>query len=237
MNQTATVAPRRTDRRFYAVMTALIALTVFAGFAPSFYLRPLFESKGLSGILALHGTVFSAWVVLLVSQVWLVSAKRTDIHRKLGILGGALAATMLVVGVLASIDSAKRGFSPPGAPPALSFMLISMADMVVFPPLVGAALYWRRRSDVHKRLMLVATMAILTPAIARVAFIKPYGLPAYFGIADLFILGAMVWDRVRNGRFHPAFVWGAVFVIASQVLRIVFCTSPGWLMVARWLTR
>ncbi|HET7904720.1 MAG TPA: hypothetical protein VFM17_09170 [Candidatus Eisenbacteria bacterium] len=239
MNSTtsATAAPRRNDRRFYTVMAVLIALIVFAGFAPSFYLRPLFESRQLTGLLIVHGILFSAWITLLVVQVRLVAAKRTDIHRKLGVAGGLLAAAMVVVGVLAAIYSAKRGFSPQGAPPPLSFMLISMTDMIVFPALVGTALAFRRRTDVHKRLMLVATLSITVPALARIPFVSPFGLPAFFGLADLLIVGSMVYDRARNGRFHPAYVWGLVFVVVSQVLRIALAGSPGWLAIAGWLTQ
>lgn len=239
MNSTtsAATAPRRADRRFYTVMAVLIAAIVFAGFAPSFYLRPLFESRHLTGLLIVHGVLYTAWIALLFVQVRLVASKRTDIHRKLGVAGGLLAAAMVVVGVLAAIYSAKRGFSPPGAPPPLSFMLISMTDMIVFPSLVGAALAFRRRTDVHKRLMLVATLSITVPALARIPFVAPLGLPGFFGLADLMILGSMLYDRVRNGRFHPAFVWGFVFVVVSQVLRIALAGSPAWLQIARWLTR
>lgn len=238
MNSTTPAAstPRRTDRRFYTVMAVLIAAIVFAGFAPSFYLRPMFESRHLTGLLVVHGVLFTAWIALFIVQVRLVAARRIDIHRKLGLAGGLLAAAMVVVGVLAAIYSAKRGFSPPGAPPPLSFMLISTTDMIVFPILVGAALALRRRIDVHKRLMLVATLSITVPALARIPFIGPLGLPGFFGLADLMIVGSMLYDRARNGRFHPAFVWGLVFVVASQVLRIALAGSPAWLAIARWLT-
>jgi hypothetical protein len=236
-DSSVTTAPRRADRRFYTVMAVLIAAIVFAGFAPSFYLRPLFESRSLTGLLVVHGVLFTAWIALLFVQVRLVAAKRTDIHRKLGVAGAFLASAMVVVGILAAIYSAKRGFSPQGAPPPLSFMLVSMSDMIVFPSLVGAALALRRRTDVHKRLMLVATLAITVPALARIPFVAPLGLPGFFGIADLMIVGAMLYDRVRNGRFHPSLVWGLVFVVVSQVLRIALAGSPGWLAIARWLTQ
>jgi len=233
-----TVAPRGKDRRFYTVMAIAIALTVFAGFAPTFFLRGLFEQKKeLTSLVILHGILFTSWIVLFVTQVRLVAAKRTDIHRKLGVLGGLLAAAMPVVGFMAAIASAKRGFTPPGGPPPLVFMMIPLTDMLVFSTLVGLALYFRRRTDIHRRLMLLGTLAILTPAIARIAFVRPYGIPAFLGITDLFILSAVIYDRIRNGRFHPAFVWGGLFVIVSQPLRILFAGTPAWHAIATWLTR
>lgn len=235
--QTA-ATPRGKDRRFYTVMAVLIALTVFAGFAPTFYLRGLFEQKKeLTSLVILHGILFTSWIALFVTQVRLVAAKRTDIHRKLGVVGGFLATAMPIVGVTAAIASAKRGFTPPNGPPPLVFMAIPLTDMIVFPTLVGLALLFRRRTDIHRRLMLVGTLAILTPAIARIGFIRPYGIPAFLGLTDLFILGAVAYDRIRNGRFHPAFVWGGLFVIASQPARILFARTETWHAIATWLTR
>ena len=232
------VAARGKDRRFYTVMAVAIALTVFAGFAPTFYLRGFFEQKKeLTSLVIFHGILFSSWIVLFVTQVRLVAAKRTDIHRKLGVVGAILAAAMPVVGVLAAIASAKRGFTPPNGPPPLVFMAIPLTDMIVFPALVGCALVFRRRSDVHRRLMLLGTLAILTPAIARMGFIRPYGVLAFLGVTDLFILTSITYDRIRNGRFHPAFLWGGLFIVASQAFRLVFARTEAWHGIATWLTR
>ena len=66
------VVPRR--RRFYTGLALAIALTVFAGFAPTYYLRPWFQSTGLGGLLHLHGLVFTAWVLLFLTQSTLIAA-------------------------------------------------------------------------------------------------------------------------------------------------------------------
>ena len=62
-------------------MAAAFAVTVFAGFARTYYLRPFFESKPLVSILHLHGLVFTSWVVLFVVQTALVAKRRTGVHR------------------------------------------------------------------------------------------------------------------------------------------------------------
>lgn len=218
-------------------MAVAIALTVFAGFAPTFYLRGIFETKPLSNLLILHGILFTSWIILFFAQVRLVAAKRTDVHRKLGVAAVALATVMPVVGFLAAVNAAKQGFTPPNGPPPLVFMLIPLSDMVVFPILVGLGLYFRRRSDIHRRLMLLATLAILTPAIARIPFIRPLGLPAFFGTTDLFIITCLVYDRFRNGRLHPAFLWSGLFIVAMQPAKLLFAGTPLWHSIAVWLTR
>lgn len=218
-------------------MAVAAALTVFAGFARTFYLRGLFETKVLSPLLIFHGVLFTSWILLFLVQVRLVAAKRTDLHRRLGVVVALLAALMPVVGFAAAIASAKHGFTPHGGPPPLVFLMIPLTDLVVFSTLVGTGFYFRRRSEIHKRLMLLATLGILTPAIARVPFVTPFGLPVFLGLTDLFIVTCLIYDRITRGRIHPAFLWGGLFIIISQPVRMLIAGTHAWLAFATWLTR
>ena len=75
----------------------------------------------------------------------------------------------------------------PGVPP-LVFLIVPFSTLIVFPSLIGAALWWRRTPDVHKRLMLIGTLELTPAGIARWAVFAPYGPLAYFGLSDLFVL-------------------------------------------------
>ncbi len=218
-------------------MAVAVALIVFAGFAPTFYLRPFFHAKPLTPLVVFHGILFTTWIVLFITQVRLVAGGRTDIHRKLGVFAACVAVLMPIIGTLAAIASAKRGFTPPGGPPPLAFLAIPLSDMVIFPILAGLGLYFRKRSDFHRRFMLLATLAILTPAIARIPMIRPYGIPAFFGVTDLLILIALFYDRFRRGRYHPAFLYGGFLIILAQPAKIMIARTYIWHRVAEWLTR
>lgn len=229
-------SPATSDRRFFLAMSVAIALVVFAGFAPTYYLRGYYHADPLPSVFAVHGAVFSAWVVLFVVQAALVSARRTDIHRKLGVLAAVLAPLMLVVGFQAAVAAARRGFSTPGLPPPLVFLAVPMFDLVVFAALVGAALWFRRNPAMHKRLMLLAMLSVITAAIARLPGVLPYGPPAFFGLTDLFLLAGIAWDKWTRGRVHPAYVWGGLFLVLSQPLRLVVSGTDMWMRIATWLT-
>jgi hypothetical protein len=229
-------SPATSDRRFFLPISIAIALVVFAGFAPTYYLRGYFHADALPSVFAVHGAVFSAWVVLFVVQAALVSAKRTDLHRKLGVLGAVLAPLMVIVGFQAAIAAARRGFSTPGLPPPLVFLAVPMFDLVVFAALVGAALWFRRNPATHKRLMLLAMLAVITAAIARLPGVLSYGPPAFFGLTDLFLLAGIAWDKWARGRVHPAYIWGGLFLVLSQPLRLVVSGTDTWLRIATWLT-
>ena len=225
------------ERLFYIGMVIAIVITVFAGFSRTFYLRPYFQTQTLIPLLILHGVVFSSWIVLLVTQTTLVATKRIRTHMRLGIAGGVLAALMIIVGTVTAIVRAKGPSPVPGVNP-LSFLTIPLGDMLVFASLVGAAFYFRRRADTHKRLMLLATIAILPAAVARLpfAFIQQYGPLAFFGLSDLFIVPCLIYDIVTRGRPHRATVLGGALIVISHPLRLVIGNTHAWLVFATWLT-
>jgi hypothetical protein len=79
---------------------------VFVGFAPTYFLRTLSDRPPLPWLVHLHGVLFSTWILLLLVQTTLVAVKRTDLHRLLGVGGGALAVLMIPVGFCVAISAA-----------------------------------------------------------------------------------------------------------------------------------
>ena len=157
---------RGKERRLYIWAAVFIPLIVLLGFARTYYLKGLFGTAALPGRLVhLHGLVMTSWVALFVAQVWLVAARRTKLHQRLGLVGAALAALVVSVGVATAISAAARGASP--GPPPLQFLVIPLGDMLVFAILIGTALYFRRRMEIHKRLMLLAAVNLLWNYSAR----------------------------------------------------------------------
>jgi hypothetical protein len=217
-------------------MAVAAVATVFAGFAKTYYLKSYFGGAALSPLLHVHGVVFTSWLALFFTQTVLVAAHRIDIHRRLGIAGGVLAALVAAVGIVTAVVRAKQGAAPPGFPP-LAFLAIPLGDMLVFTSLVGGGFYFRRRAETHKRLMLLATIGILPAAISRLPFeLLKAGPPAFFGLTDLFVVACVVYDLAARGRVHPATAWGGLVVVASQPLRLMVSSTRGWLAVASWLT-
>jgi len=217
------------DHRLYIWVAVLIPLIVFAGFARTYYLKGWFDGPPLPSLLVhVHGLVMTAWVLLFVTQVGLVARRRTRIHQRLGLVGGGLAALVVIVGILTAIFAAARGSSP--GPPPLVFLVIPLGDMLVFAILIGLALYYRRRLEVHKRLMLLASLSLLVAAIARIPFrfIEANGPLAFFGLTNLCILAFVAGDTLRQRRLHPVFIWGTLFIIASQPLRMLLATTDAW---------
>jgi hypothetical protein len=224
------------DRRLSIWVAIFIPVVVLAGFARTYYLKSVFGTPALPGLLVhLHGIVMTAWVLLFVAQVWLVAARRTRLHQSLGVLGAVLAALVILVGVATAISATARASSSA----ALQFLVVPLGDLLVFAILIGAALYFRRRIEIHKRLMLVAALSLLPAAISRIplSFIATGGPLTFFGLTDLSLLACVVYDSVKHRRLHPAFVWGALLVIASHPLRLMLAGTDLWLRFATWLVK
>lgn len=223
---------------FYVCMAVAIVLTVFVGFSRTFYLRPYFQTQSLITLLIVHGIVFSSWIALMIIQTTLVATRRIRTHMRLGIAGGVVAVLMVLVGTLTAIVRAK-GPSPIPGVSSLTFLTIPLGDMLVFAILVGFAFYFRRRADTHKRLMLLASIAILPAAVARfpIRFIETGGPFVFFGLSDLFIVPCLIFDFVTRGRPHRATVLGGALIVLSHPFRLVIGSTHAWLAFATWITQ
>ncbi|HET9317556.1 MAG TPA: hypothetical protein VFQ51_18330 [Vicinamibacteria bacterium] len=233
----AAVPARRSESRFYGAMAAFVLVAVFAGFGPTYYLRPVFRpGQPLSRILHVHGFVFSVWVALFLTQVTLVSARRVDLHRKLGLLGAAWAALMVPVGAAAALHVAAAATGDL-AVELRRFLAVQVFDLGVFAALVAAGIVLRRDTQSHKRLMLLAMVSLLPPAVARWPF--PPSLPG--GIVTIFLLSylavlPLAWFDLRTrGSLHRATLWGGLLILLGIPARFLLAASDGWLRFADWL--
>jgi hypothetical protein len=225
------------ERAFFGGMTIALLATVIAGFGPSYYFSSVSRSTAvLTPALHVHGAVFTTWMLLLVVQSTLIAAGRVDLHRQLGVAGAVLGACMMVLAAYVAITRFRGGFLTLGPEfPAGMLLAIALATVVVFPVLFGSALVLRRRTDFHKRLVLLATLELVIAAVARLPVINSLGPPAFFSVTDLFVVALVLYDFSTRGRIHPATLWGGLFLIASQPLRLAIGASGPWQSFAAWL--
>lgn len=239
-----TLATGAYDRVFYSSLAIALALVVFVGFAPTYYLRPLDPTPpptvtgatSLSVLAHIHGAVFTGWVLLFVIQTALIANHRVSVHRRFGMAGAVLALAMVIVAITTAIAAAARGSAPPGGDP-LSFLAIPLFDMVVFPIFVGAALLNRRNKEAHKRLMLLAYVSIITAGIARWPGVVALGPPVFFGMSLVIVLIGAIYDFISRRRVHPVYIWGGALLAASVPVRLMIAGTETWRSFAQFLTR
>ena len=135
---------------------------------------------------------------------------------------------------------------------ARAFHIASTSMITLFGVLVFAAIANVRRPEVHKRLMLLATVCVIPPAIARLFYAVSVGIgpglrpglgpPRTIAsvlapslVADLFILVGIIYDWRTRGRPHPAYLIGGTAIVAVQFLRSPISTTHWWYGVADFL--
>jgi hypothetical protein len=227
------------DHIFFPGVAWLMLIIVFVGFAPSYYLAGALRAPLPSLAIHMHAIVFSCWILLLIAQTSLTVAGRVDIHRRLGIAGFILASSMLIVGVWAATDQLAREShlrDPPG------FYIFPLANVVAFTVLIVFAYRARFDSPAHKRLILVASTALMAAPIARWHFhgflhTRAFGMSAIMGeqLSYVFILLLIAYDLWATRRVHRATVWAGAFLIIFQQAAFYFGRTWIWHAFAGWV--
>jgi hypothetical protein len=161
---------KRADDIFFTTMSVIMLAIIFMGFASSYFLRGAVFSHLASPLVHLHGAVFSSWIILFVVQSSLVSAGNVRLHRKLGIVGGVIASLMVILGILTPIGTLRRGAHLPVIFTPTSFLIGNMLGILFFGAFVAVAIVKLQNRIVHKRLMLIANVSLIAPALSRMAF-------------------------------------------------------------------
>ncbi len=202
---------RRSDNLFFSAVMLLMAVTVFIGFAHSYFLAGMVRAKLPSPLVHVHGALFSLWVVLILTQVWLVAAKRVKWHMQLGIFGVFLAASMVIVGLATVVMAEKRNFAPP------AIFTYDLMSILLFGVLVGWGYVARRDAGSHKRLMMLATLAIMAQALSRWPYAFLDSDLVFFSLLNLPLGLLVLYDLLTLRRLEVATLIGGVLLGALQL--------------------
>jgi len=214
-------------------MTAL----VITGFWQSYYGPLLRGAASRPWLLHLHGAIFIGWMVLLLTQVALVATGRIAAHRKLGNFGIGYGVIVWIMGVVVSFAAPLLHLAAGewDLDRAAGFLIIPLGDMVMFGGFFAAAILYRRKREIHKRLILLATVALLFAAIGRLSWLLGQGPVALLAWLSP-LLVAIGYDGVVNRRLHPTYAIGLVILVIGFT-RLLLVQSESWLRIGRALLR
>lgn len=214
------------DRYFYFAMSLLIAALVVWGFSHTINDSLFHAAIPRPFLLWVHGAAFSAWVAFYILQSALVRTQNVKVHRLLGWFGAALAATMVVLGIVISVimgrfDAVQLHLPDP------TFLSVPFGDMVMFGICVGLAIQWRKKPELHRRLLFIASCALLDAAFGRIAYIFNNNL--FYPALDAVILLGVARDLVVNRSIHKVYrVALPLMVVFQGIIIYLWRGSPGW---------
>jgi hypothetical protein len=239
----AAVRRRRTDHPFY-IASALYALLVsIVGFMPGIVNVPR-RTAPITLLAAFHGLTMAVWLGVYLAQTILAARGQIRRHRRLGAAAGYLAAIIVIVNVITTFVAADRGFDLSGdlvrfdaANDFIALTILPFGDGLLFGVFVAAAIFYRNRSAVHKRLMYFTIFGTLMGApMAHIVghFNPPAFVPSLIILPPL--VASAVNDKIVHGRVHPVSWLAPLFIVAFNVGRNAFVTSTTtWHDFVRWV--
>jgi hypothetical protein len=233
------------ERWFYTAMAALMLAIVCAGFLPSI-VNASARRAPLSPLVAAHGLVFLAWLLIFLVQARFIADRRIRIHKRTGMAALLVAGAMIPLGYETCIAMVRRGFDLSGDlraehDPAFE-VVFPLGDLAVFAVLLTAAIVFRRRARVHKTMILFANIVLMpaplahlighSPALAQISF------PIILIPMALLLAAPAAREFITTRSVRPL-TWGtavAIFVFA-QLRAAAIGPSVAWHDFVHWLAR
>ncbi len=239
-------------RLFYVGVSCVMLLVMLIGFQ-DFVLRGGKAYPGareiapsIRNLVIFHGASMIGWMLLFLGQSLLIATGRRRLHMAMGPAAIALAVCILVSGSLVNVESTRLA-DPERQLFGVTnkqFMALGFAILFVFVAMMGAGLYWRRRPEIHRPMMLLATLGPLTAAIGRIdAVIRLYeGTALERVFADslgMLVLGAIFffvkWWMTRKPDKWYLIGYGAL--VLANLAAVQIARTAAWDRVATFLLR
>jgi len=239
----AFAARHRRDHAMVVAVVGAIWLAMVTGFGIDMVRRAIDGHLSFLLIIHLHALAYGSWLLLLAVQVLLVRTKRLALHRRLGFAALVLVPLMLVLGPAAVISQVA---SNPYMPDRwIAWMSVQFTNTIGCVVLLALGFAMRRDPAAHKRLMLMGTIAVTEPGFGRIweapltawwgeGYLALY-VSTYIG-AVVLMLGVGLFDLVTRGRWHPAYIGAALWIVANEALAMWLFHQPFWLHWMKVLT-
>jgi hypothetical protein len=248
-----TIRTKRILERWYFTGMAIVMIALsIAGFMPAI-VHPAERRAPLTLLAAAHGIVFLAWLLLFLAQSLLVATGRVGWHRRLGLASVFLLALIVPLTYSTTIEMVRRGFDLSGdqhvdphskiagALDASTAAVFNLPGLFIFTVLAVAAICYRRRPEIHKRLMLFANIELMAPPITHlIGHIPSLVLtpPMVLIPFSVFLLAGVARDYLVARRIRPLTAGLAIVLFVSLPLQgAVIGPSAGWQQFVGWLAR
>lgn len=230
----------RVSRRRSPVYVGVAVLTVaiaVAGFWPKYFGPLLGGTLQTAVMIHVHAVVFVGWLVVVGLQAWLAASGRIALHVRVGNYAMAWGVLVVVVGLVTAFAVFADRIAAGDEQQARDKLFVPLTDLMVFTPFFAAAWILRRRPELHKRLIIVATTCLLIAAVHRIPFLggRPPPLPQLFAVWLAPIWIGMIHDYVQERRVSPIYLLGIGAVLFLKLGRMPLFHSSAWDSVANWL--
>ena len=238
--QSAALRTLMSERLSYVIAGSVMLVATAVGFRLF-----LAHGKGFGGgeitrqivpLVVVHGLAMFSWIILFLLQSVFIANGNRRLHMRIGVGGAVLAGIMVPLGSVAAILSVRYNpelYQPLGG--GRFFLATMLGEMLSFGILVVVAIIYRRRPEIHRPMMLLASLMIISGSLGRCPYIGKFALmPPLYVLGPTLALGALFlvlqWGMTRALSRWYAFGYSAI-VIACFIF-IVIGHSTVWNQIA-----
>jgi hypothetical protein len=225
---------RFVDKYFYFSMSLLVAAVVVYGFSHTIGDNLIHPAIPRPLLLYFHGACFAGWIAFFIFQSALVRTHNLRIHRMTGWFGAALGVAMVLLGYSIAIVMDRFDLHTLHQQDVVPFLIVPLFDITAFAVVFTLAIYRRKKPELHRRFMFLATCVLTSAAFGR--FPTDFFPPAYFytGVDALILLGVLR-DLAVNRRVHKVYLYALpiLLVCQSAVMYVVNHSWAPWIWISR----
>ena len=199
-------------RYFYSIATLILLGLTVTGFQLFYFHGQAYPGRPLTPpiktLVITHGMAMSLWLLLSLVQPLLIAGGNRRLHMMVGKIMAVFAVGLVILGLKMGIASCQV------APPGLmygpltpkQFMAVPILGIVLFAIFVTAGVLCRKRPDIHKPMMFLATLSVVTAALARIDFLNH-------------LYAGTVWEKLFGVTFFPLVIGVVLLIVKCAVFR------------------
>jgi len=223
---TSSNVSKRPMHYFFVYMACLFPVLVLLGFTPS-YMMVYSGAAQLHWFAHVHGAIMSSWLIVFLVQSVLAAKGNLKFHRKLGLFAAGLGVLVWLCMVTASIRGRAAYYFPP-EDDVWDILLIELYASSLFAVFFTWGMLARKNAAAHKRLVLLATIIIMTAAVDRIRFLPGATQMSRFIYLDMLLIPLFIYDIVTLKRIHKITVLGALIFVILQISITLAWGSLAW---------
>ena len=214
----------RSERLFYVISASITFILTAVGFR--FF---ILHGKGFGGgemtsqivpLIVVHGLAMFTWVTFFLVQSLLVLTGNRRLHMWIGPAGAVLAALIVILGT--TVAGLSAHFNQPLYVPfggARLFLATMWSEMLSFGVLVAIGITYRYRMEIHRPMMLLATVMISSGALGRFPYTSDLAVrPPLYVHGPVLLFGALLfllqWAITRAANRWYAIGYAGLVIMA-----------------------
>ena len=179
------------------------------------------------------------WMLLLITQSWLIRNRRNTRHRALGKLSFILAPAVVISGVIVTFYSQSNSENPL-SPFAMGLFWFGFFSVGVFAVMYALAIRNRRNMQLHARYMILTALVFIMPGLGRMVsqYIAPLGVwtPTFYQMTYVPLLIGLwlMFMDMKNSRPYKPYLLSNIFWGINAVMWIALPRWETWQAFSAW---